>query len=67
MPTPEWTYKCDDNSLGALNCSETVQAALNKMRVFNDAGVERSQQHLDHHLLLLSILQLVPSLHSQIF
>ena len=41
MPTPEWTYKCGDTSLGAVNCPATVQAAVNTMRVFTDAGVEK--------------------------
>jgi len=41
MPTPEWTYKCGDTSLAAVNCPATVQAAVNTMRVFTDAGVEK--------------------------
>jgi len=41
MPTPDWTYKCGDTSLGAVNCPATVQAAVNTMRVFNDAGAEK--------------------------
>ena len=41
MPTPDWTFKCGDTSLGGVNCPATVQAAVNTMRVFNDAGAEK--------------------------